>query len=230
MKTVQILNQRGIRMKPKTLISVAVVIVITLMMSISNTFAQREVKSTGIGVRGSYWRMNNEPTQVVVSSSGENVVNIGGAGGWLNLYSRVNNYLLLEFSIGAIGKVEDATTTYTNNEVEAFAITPLLLGFRLGILSPKNQSSLHPYISFGGGPYWVSNLNVKERLDEEEVNIHTNLFRGAYAGGGFNFLLSDWIAVNFDLRYHFIDFNVNHEHSGLEYGLGINIMWGKYQQ
>ena len=68
-----------------------------------------------------------------------------------------------------------------------------------------------------------------ERMYEDEVKIETKLRRGGYLGGGANFLLSDWFAINFDVKYHFIDFSKNHDNSGYEYGIGVSFMWGKYQ-
>jgi len=217
-------------MKPKHYLSVAILMTL-LNLSFTELFAQSEVKSTGIGVRGSYWKMSNKPTQIVVKNYGEDAtVNIGGAGGWLYLFSRINYNLSLELSVGATARVEEETNDYHNTEADVFTIMPVLLGLRYDLFSPQNRTSLQPYIAFGAGPYWMTNVFVKEQFDEEEVTLNTDLERGGYVGGGFNFMLSDWFAVNFDVKYHFIDFNVNHEYSGYEYGLGISVMWGKYRE
>ncbi|UCE07761.1 MAG: hypothetical protein JSW07_06935 [bacterium] len=212
------------------MISKLTTIIAVLIFSFSNIFAQQEVKSTGIGLRGSFWKLSNQSTQIIVSEYGENAtLNIGGAGVGIYLFSRMDNNLFIEFSLGLIGGVEGESTSYMNENVDVFAVAPLLLGLRYNLLSPLNQSALQPYISFGGGPYWMTYIKVRDEIYGEEVTIKTDLKRGAYAGGGFNFILTSWLAANFDMKYHFINFNVKNEHSGFEYGLGINFMWGRYK-
>jgi len=196
----------------------------------ANLFAQREVKTTGIGLRGTYWKLSNDPTHIIVSDYGSySSVNTGSGGVWLYLLSRMNYNTLFELSLGAVGKVEEETCCYAQSDVDVFAVTPILFGLRFELFSPDNRSALQPYLSLGGGPYWFSTISVKERLYEDEVKVETELKRGGYLGGGANFLLSDWFAINFDMKYHFIDFNKNHENSGLEYGLGVSFMWGRFK-
>ena len=43
-------------------------------------------------------------------------------------------------------------------------------------------------------------------------------------------MMTSWFGFNFDARYHFINFDVNHEKSGWEYGLGVVFAWGKYKK
>lgn len=216
-------------MKPKFMKAVLIGTVYLLLFSV-NLFAQREVKSTGIGLRLSYWKLNNDPTRIIVSNFGEHAaVNTGSGGAWLSLFSRLNNNSMFELSLGIVGQVEEEMYYYTNSDVDIFAVTPLLFGLRYELLSPESQSALKPYLSLGGGPYWISSIMVKDRLVESEVTIHTKLQRGGYLGGGANFLLADWFAINFDVKYHFIDFDVKHENSGLEYGLGISFLWGRFR-
>jgi len=216
-------------MKPKFMKVVTISTILFLFFSV-NLFAKRDVKSTGIGLRGTYWKLNNDPTRIIVSDHGNySSVNTGGGGVWLYLLSRMNYNTLFELSLGAVGKVEEETNYYTQSDVDVFAVTPILLGMRFELFSPDNQSALQPYLSLGGGPYWFSTITVKERLYEDEVKIETELKRGGYLGGGVNFLLSDWFAINFDMKYHFINFNKNHENSGFEYGLGVNFMWGRFR-
>ncbi len=216
-------------MKPKFIKVVTIIAVLILLFSI-NLFAQRKVKSTGIGLRGTHWKMTNDQTRIIVLDYGSrSSVETGSGGVWLFLLSRMNHNTLFELSLGAIGKVEEETYYYTNSNVDVFAVTPILLGLRVELMSPESQSSLQPYLSLGGGPYWFSNVSVKERTYEDEVKVETKLKRGGYLGGGVNFLLSDWFAINFDMKYHFINFNKNHENSGFEYGLGVSFMWGNFR-
>jgi len=215
-------------MKPNFMKIVTIVTALILIFSV-NLFAQRKVKSTGIGLRATHWKMTNDQTRIVVSDYGSrSSVETGSGGVWLYLISRLNYNMLFELSLGAIGKVEEETIYYTHTDVDVFAVTPILFGLRLELVSPESRSALKPYLSLGGGPYWFSTVQVEERLYEEEVKIETNLKRGGYLGGGANFLLSDWFAINFDVKYHFIDFSKKHENSGYEYGIGVSFLWGRY--
>ena len=216
-------------MKPKIFKLVTFSTIFLFLFSV-NLFAQREVKSTGIGVRGTYWKMTDDPTRITVSDFGQHTsVNTGTGGGYLYIVSRMNYNTLFELSIGAVGKVEEESHYYTYNDVDVFAITPILFGLRFELTPPEAQNALKPYLSLGGGPYWISNINVKDGFYENEVVVNTELRKGGYLGGGANFLLSDWFALNFDMRYHFIDFNVKHINSGFEYGIGVSFMWGRYR-
>lgn len=217
-------------MKSSSFKTVAVLFILLLFSTL--TFARHdEVKSTGIGFRGSYWKMADNPDLVSVSNHfGNTSVNVGSGGGWLFLFSRVNDYMFFEVTLGAVGNVEEETYLYdTNTNVDVFAVTPILLGVRYDLLPAENQSGLRPYISLGGGPYWVSTVNVKETAFHEEVTVNTEFNRGGYAGGGVNFMLSSWLGLNFDMKYHFIDFNKNHKYSGYEWGMGVSVMWGSYK-
>jgi len=51
-------------MKLKFMKAVLIGTVILLLFSV-NLFAQREVKSTGIGIRGTYWNMTNDATRIM---------------------------------------------------------------------------------------------------------------------------------------------------------------------
>lgn len=216
-------------MKPKLMKAVTIGIVFILLFSV-NLFAQREVKSTGIGLRGTHWNMTNDPSQIIVTEHWNHTsVSTGSGGVWLYLISRLNYNTLFELSLGAVGKVDEESYYDTHTNVDVSAVTPILFGLRLELVSPKSQSALKPYLSLGGGPYWFSTIQVEERMYEDEVKIETKLRRGGYLGGGANFLLSDWFAINFDVKYHFIDFSKNHDNSGYEYGIGVSFMWGRYQ-
>ena len=216
-------------MKPKLMKVVTIGIVFILLFSV-NLFAQREVKSTGIGLRGTHWKMTNDQSQITVSDHWNHTsVSTGSGGVWLYLISRLNYNTLFELSLGAVGKVDEETYYYNQSDVDVYAVTPILFGLRIELISPKSQSALKPYLSLGGGPYWFSTIQVDEGLYEDTVSIDTNLRRGGYLGGGANFLLSDWFSINFDLKYHFIEFNKKHENSGYEFGVGVCFMWGRYQ-
>jgi len=157
-------------------------------------------------------------------------VNLGGAGCWLYLFSRINENVFMEISIGAIGTVTGEKNTDIEDNIDATAMIPLLVGLRYNLMSPLSSSSIQPYFTFGAGPFWTMTAKVRDFDDTEEVTLINDIERDGYIGGGFDFMLTNWCAFNFDAKYHFMDFNVHHELSGIEYGLGIKFMWGRFSK
>ncbi len=216
-------------MKGKTIISLAATAA-TLVSIFLYSPVQAQARSTGIGLRGSYWNMNNGPAQIIVTNhGGYNAVDVGNAGGWIYFFSRVDAQTFFEFSLGAVGSVKSETYDGFNDNVDVTAVTPVLLGLRHNLFSMYSQSALQPYLAYGAGPYWLHDINVHERFYGDEVLVKSKIKPGAYAGGGVNFMLASWFGLNFDVKYHFIDFNVNHDYSGFDYGLGFSFMWGRYK-
>ncbi len=208
---------------------VLVAIATVLGSSNASVQAQTPVRSTGIGVRGTYWRMNNDPAQVIVTNRADySAVDVGNAGGWIFFLSRMSEQTFFEFCLGGVGSVKSRTYHSFGEDVDVTAVTPLLLGLRFNLFSIHNENALQPYLAFGGGPYWLHDINVTENYYDEEVLVKSKVKGGAYAGGGMNFMMTNWFGLNFDVKYHFIDFNVNYDYSGFEYGLGFVFMWGKY--
>lgn len=106
-------------------------------------------------------------------------------------------------------------------------VIPINLGLRRDLLSLDNASAFAPYLAFGGGAYWVT--NVRDGAPENE-EVMAKLHPGAYAGGGINFFLSRNFALNLDLRYHLVNLDPDNDVSGLEMGFGINILLAKYRK
>ncbi|KAA3616576.1 MAG: hypothetical protein DWQ05_12665 [Calditrichaeota bacterium] len=193
--------------------------------------AQYKPKNSGFGVRGSFWNMNKNDAGIrITTSSDRDEVHVGGAGGWLYFFSRVDDYWFVEFNLGGIGQVEADSYYHNSENVDVSAITPFLLGFRQDLMHPRSYSALRPFLTFGVGAYWISDVHVEEyRYDQDEVIVNTNFEPGGYAGGGFNFHLTPNLALNLDAKYHFIDYNVKHDYSGFDFGLGVSFMWGRYR-
>jgi hypothetical protein len=59
--------------------------------------------------------------------------------------------------------------------------------------------------------------------------VDTKLAPGGYAAAGFNLFFSPGFALNFEGKYHFVDFDSNHNRSGAEIGLGLVFLWGSYE-
>ncbi len=201
---------------------------LTILMLSPNLFAQLEKKSTGIGLRWGFWNMGNQTNiMTYYEQNGTEYFETGGLGGWLYFFSRTSDKWVFEFSVGGFGRVEGETYNHNGDDVDVTAVIPILLGVQRDFISIKNSSALRPYISFGGGPYWITNVKERDAYSTEEV-IST-MKPGVYAGGGMNFFLSNSFAVNFDLKYHVVDLDWDHDVTGLEMGLGFSILWGQYK-
>ena len=202
------------------------IIISTLILS-SNLQAQTEKSSTGITFRFSFWNMGNESNFLrYTARDGHEHIEVSGAGGWITFFSRTSDIWEFELSLGGFGKVNSEYGGFADDE-DVTAVVPVLFGVRRDFLNINNSSALRPYVSFGGGPYWITNVQTKDNFNTEEVI--SSIKPGAYAGGGLNFLFNQKFALNFDLKYHFVDLNTENEISGLELGLGFSLMWGKYQ-
>ena len=191
--------------------------------------AQGMTRSNGIGVRAGFWNITNHPTRISATSYGKDgSVGIGGAGVWIYFFSKLRDNLFLELNLGAFGGAYQEHANYVVESVEATTIVPFLLGIRYDLLSPKTSSSLQPYLSFGGGPYWITKIQSEnENGIMDETVLDTGQESGVYAGTGVNLLLASWLGLNFDVKYHFVDFKFENEYSGLELAFGLSLMWGK---
>jgi hypothetical protein len=212
--------------------SIRLTFLLLLILTYADTFAQGISRSNGIGLRIGSWNITNHPTRISTSGYGKDgSVDIGGAGAWFYYFSRLHNNLFLELSLGAVGGVHEEHSNYIVESTEATAIVPFLLGFRYDLLSPKIPSSLLPYFSFGGGPYWITKVQTNNQYAfQDEAIIESGQETGAYLGLGTNLLIASWLGLNFDMKYHFIDFEFEKGYSGLEMGMGLCIMWGRKRE
>lgn len=214
----------------RTALFSAFVVLLTVFFSVQTSMANN--RKAGIGFRGTHWKMSASSDMVHVTAQPHQAnVDLGNGGGYLYFFSRINDNTFMELTLGAVGKVKTHNEYFWGEEVDVNAVTPVLLGFRHDLMSYDTNSSLLPYFTLGVGPYWLNDIYVKDDYFgvEEEVQIKTTAKIGGYAGGGVNFMFTDWFGLNFDARYHFINFNVNNANSGWEYGLGFFFTWGKYK-
>lgn len=207
-------------------------LLLALFICVQTAMANNNRKA-GISFRGTHWRMSSDPATVQVSTNpNQAMVDVGSGGGYLTFFSRVSDASWVEFSLGAVGEVETHNEYFYGDETKVNAVTPVLLGLRHDLFSYDTQSALIPYIAVGVGPYWFNDIYVKTEYfgPENETEVRTKAKIGGYAGGGVNFMIASWFGFNFDARYQFINFDVNHEKSGWEYGLGIVFAWGQYKK
>jgi len=206
-------------------------LLISILFFNKTTFAQGISRSTGIGLRIGFWNITDHPTKINLSGYGESAtVDISGTGIWLNFFSRLHNNWFMEFNLGTIGSVHEEHSDYIIQNLDVSAIVPLLFGIRYDLLSSKFPSAIQPYLSAGSGPYWITSVSNQDIQFGGEQTIESNLQYGAYTGGGIYILLTNWLALNFDLKYHFVDFKFEQEYSGLEFDIGTSLMWGRQRE
>jgi len=188
-------------------------------------------RSTGLGMRVSFWNITGRSTQLSVRNEvGQATVDLGGAGAWLTFFSRAYQDWFFELHFGAVSGVRTGTSRFVANDVEIEAIVPLLFGLRYDIFAPRLHGSFQPYLSAGGGPYWATELKVSTGIGGSEETIYSNAEYGGYLGGGLYMALASWFAFNFDLKYHFVDLRPDKDYSGLEFGMGLTLMWGRKKE
>ena len=134
----------------------------------SDVIAHGKVRSGGIGLRGTYWGNADHRANILINRYDYLSVNSEfGGGGWLYFLSRANDYLLFEFGIGSIGVAVNEYSDFFTKDVEVSAVIPVTLGFRSYLLSARSPSALHPYFAFGGGPYFLTNIRIRETFYDE---------------------------------------------------------------
>jgi len=206
------------------MVTVAVLLTMNTLIS-----AQTDLKSTGIGIRGSFYNPSKQTSSVRVSRGpGYSVDNTVSAGGFLYVFSRISESTLLEFSIGNIASVEQEVSFIASQKVDVFNMTPILFGLRYDFLQSQNRSILQPYLSGGFGAYVFSDVKVVQDILHEDVEVSSNAKPGLYLGGGLNIRLGSWVSLNFDAKYHLVNVNPDYERSGFEFGIGFNFSWGSF--
>lgn len=179
----------------------------------------------------SFWNVTNHPTRISTYGYGKDVtVDIGGAGANLYFFSRVYNNWFLEFNLGTVAGVHEEQSNYIVSNIEATAIVPINLGLRYDVLSVRLPSSIQPYLSGGGGPYWIASVKNENPFANSVQTVESKMKYGAYTGVGTNLMLSSWLVLNFDLRYHFVDLQFEEDYSGLEFGMGFSFLWGSRRE
>ena len=193
--------------------------------------AQGVSRSQGAGVRLNYWNITGRTTHIDVDNlNGQTNVDISGAGASLYYFSRAWRDLFLEMSLGIISGVEVDNADYTSSDYKVESIVPFLVGLRYDFLSTRISGAIHPYLAIGGGPYTTFIIRGTDAAVygvSGKESIESGMEYGWYVGGGVNFVLLSWFAVNADLKYHSIDFKKFKDYSGLELGVGVSIMWGR---
>ncbi|MBN1781801.1 transglutaminase domain-containing protein [bacterium] len=195
-------------------------------------FAQGIPRSTGLGFRGGFWKINNQVMGVHVGTSGLNSsVRVEGAGGSLTFFSRLHQNWFIESSLGSVANVNVEEKNLFDEDVRVSVTIPLLVGVRFDLLSSRLESKIQPYLCAGTGTYWLMDTAVEDHgFMDEEVSTESDFFFGGYVGGGSHVTLASWFALDFITQYHFVDFSKSHPKSGFEFGMGFCFMWGRKRE
>lgn len=201
-----------------------------VILFLTPTLNWAEIKSTGIGLRGSYYGSGDQEMEFVSVDYQEHVQNSNvGAGGGLFIFSRFSDQFFVEFTIGGLARVNTEHKVWFDEEVEVFSAVPMLVGIKYDILPLKSKSSLRPYISFGPGAYILSDVQVRRKFGVERGHVSTSMRGGVHAGAGFNFFFTESFGLNFETKYHLVDFDPDNSRTGVEIGIGLVFMWGEYE-
>jgi outer membrane protein W len=207
------------------------IVIIVLSFCCIYSEGQGVTRSSGIGVKIGFWNIGKFPTHISSSNYGKDeTINISGAGTSLLFFSRMTNNWFLELNLGIYASAKDKVENYIETEVDVTGVIPLLFGLRYDILSNRLPSVMKPYLSLGVGPYWISQTKTDNEFFEDNTEVQSNLKYGGYLGGGMNLLITSWFALNFDLKYNFVDFKFKAGYSGLEFSAGTTFMWGRAQE
>ena len=221
-ETNQITCSEGYRLDAR---SIGMVALLGVAISVN---AQGLTRSTGLGLQGGFWKINNQSMGIHVGTSGNNSsVNVEGAGGSLNFFSRLHQNWFIESSLGSVSKVRVVEQSLFDEDVNVSVMIPFLLGARYDLLTSRVESKIQPFLCAGTGTYWLVDTSVQnEGLNDSQVSTESNFYFGAYAGAGSYIVLASWFALNAITRYHFVDFSTSNPNSGFEFGVGFTLMWG----
>jgi len=188
--------------------------------------AQKISRSTGIGNRVGVWKMYDPTGGVDVGTTRVKSTTGSGMGGLLYFFTRLRERWFLETSFGNLGsisvtKIGDKGIFSSTSDINLWQF-----GTRYDWLSPKYGSAYQPYVSFGGGLYWLNESGTIVRSGQVESLTGTTIKTGVFGGGGLNVLLSSWFSLNAVINFHFMDFDLSHKTDGVEYGVGFHFMWG----
>ncbi|MGH7492705.1 MAG: transglutaminase domain-containing protein [bacterium] len=199
--------------------------------------AQNVSRSNGIGLQLSYWNMRDRSLRFSFAER-NSTFDVNGVGAWLNYFSRISPQWYLDFSLGAFASIRgEDTGAGVEASTEILTVVPFVLGLRYHLLPARLTSSFQPYLKAGLGPYWTSAFHTAGDTTGAEAYFEGKLQAGACLGGGVNFILTSWSALNLELKYQFVDVKLASENglhlsssrifSGLEFALGVSFMWGR---
>ncbi len=199
------------------LCQVIIIISLSLFFFVSDSVGSVMSRSSGFGLRVYRWmsaKSSNEYDQGPFVQVEEYKS--------LYIFSRLQGNLFLETTLG--GMIEISREMSNGNE-EYGNLGAFLFGLRYDLPRARSDSKYKPYMSLGAGTYWTT---VERHVNYDSIMKETDAKLGLYFGGGLNIAPRSWFALNFDLKYHYIDLydTVLDDFTGLEFGLGCSFMIG----
>jgi len=205
----------------------ALAAVAAVLVASMNVSAQVSRRSAGLILRGSAWSLPDGQGRLVWQSDDQHTLYEGaGLGGSISFVGRVSPLLALELSLGAVVRRVEEVRHELGTDTYVAATVPLLVGLRFHPVPSRRGVGILPYLSVGGGPYWVGDVVELDAGGSEQVTTDFRHQLGGYVGGGVDFMITGWLGLNFDVRRHFVDFRTHYERSGLEYSTGLMFLWG----
>lgn len=191
--------------------------------------AQVARRTAGITLRGSVWDLRQGQQRLIWQSDEQHRLFDGdGAGGWISFTARASSNLALELSLGGVVRRMEEVKHAQGTDKYTEALVPLLIGGRIYPFVPRRGTPLLLYVSAGAGPYWMGDIVEIDRGSDEDVSVDGRYLFGGYLGAGVDFMFTDWMGLNIDMKRHYVDFTADQEHSGLEFAAGLTFMWGDH--
>ena len=196
------------------------VLLMVLLLSIVAS-AQNGLRSKGITLR--YGSLKSDEMFSRFPYLNANIQ--GYAGTWISYYSRIRGGWFWEIQTGVQLGTGNDTVDGQLVSLDGDFMFPLLFGFRYFPLAWQGNQRLQPFISFAGGNYWLNTITLS---GTPGAFLTTSTFSdaGVACGGGAQFSITDWVAVQTDLRYHLVNFSPSQRNSGMELGLSLAFSFG----
>lgn len=137
-------------------------ILVVLGWFAANAEAQGISRSTGLGIRGSFWKVNHQTMSIRVDSrDNSSSVDLAGFGGSIVFFSRLCGNWFIESALESVFRVHVEDGDLFGGNVDISTMIPFTMGVRYDLLSGKIQSAIQPYLCGGFGNYWFLNTTVE---------------------------------------------------------------------
>lgn len=184
-------------------------------------------RAMGLTLRASFWDLPRGPQRLSWTSGQDyELLESNGVGGWVSFLGTLSDRFLLELSLGGVVRTVEEVTFPGGNDTYVEVLVPFLVGARFHPIS-GGGSGVSPYLSFGLGPYWDATVISLDSALNDDTSVEWDRRFGGYVGAGVDAMFIDWMGLNFDLRWHEVDFPDREDYSGLEASAGLQFMWGR---
>jgi outer membrane protein W len=184
-------------------------------------------RAMGLTLRGSFWDLPRGPERLSWTSGQDyELFESNGVGGWVSFLGAVSDRVLVELSLGGVVRTVEEVRFFGGIDTYVEVLVPFLVGARFYPIRTSG-TGMSPYLSLGLGPYWDATVISLDSDPTDNTSVGWDHRFGGYAGVGVDAMFIDWMGLNFDLRWHEVDFPGKPEYSGLEASAGVQFMWGR---